>query len=84
MRALRPDQYAALLEQYILHLDAEMAALSPSGWPVASLQESYAKAHLHADLLDLWQSSRKELSYQAWQAQKASEYAEKKLAHHYL
>lgn len=84
MKALKPEQYAALLEQYVHLLDAEMASLQPSGWPVGSLQESYAAAEAHAALGGLWESSARELSYQAWQAKKAAEWSEKKLSHMYV
>ena len=84
MKALSQEQYAGLLEQYIHLLDAEMLSLQPSGWPVGSLQESYAQAEAHAALGGLWQSSMQEMAYQAWQAGKAQEWEEQKLAHMYV
>lgn len=84
MKALKQEQYAELLEQYIQLLDAEMLALQPSGWPVGSLQQSYAEAEAHAALGGLWHSSMQELAYQSWQAKKAQEWSEKKLAHMYI
>lgn len=87
MKALKPEEYAALLEQYISHLDGEMAAIAafaPSDIAPGGIRDSYAKAAASAALSDLWQSSAKELAYQAWQAGKAQEWAEKKIAHQYI
>lgn len=84
MRALKPEQYAALLEQYIALLEAQSAALQPSGWPVGCLKESYAQAEASAALGELWESSRRELAYARWQARKAAEWGEQKLAHMYV
>lgn len=84
MKALQPEQYAALLEQYVLLLEAEMQSLSPSGWPVGSLSESYAQAEAHAALGGLWESGIKELAYQAWQQRQAQRWSEEKIAHMYI
>jgi len=87
LKALSQEQYAALLEQYILHLDGEMAAIAafaPSDIAAGGIRDSYAKAEAHAALIDLWACSAKELAYQAWQAGKAQEWAEKKIAHQYI
>lgn len=84
MKALKPEQYAALLEQYISMLDAEMMALKPSGWPVASLADSYAAAESYAALGDLWESAKKELAYSHWKAAQDARWGEKKLAHMYI
>ena len=87
MKALKPEQYAALLEDYISHLDGELAAIAafaPSDIAPGGIRDSYAKAAANAALSDLWQRSAKELAYQAWQAEKSQEWAEKKLAHQYI
>jgi hypothetical protein len=87
MKALSQEQYAALLEQYILHLDGEMAAIAafaPSDIAAGGIRDSYAKAEAQAALIDLWQRSAKELAYQAWQAQQDKKWGEKKLAHIYI
>jgi hypothetical protein len=87
VKALKPEQYAALLEQYIDHLDAEMAAIAafaPSDIAPGGIRDSYAKAAASAALIDLWACSKKELAYQSWQAEKAQEWSEKKIAHQYI
>lgn len=84
MKALSQEQYAALLEQYVYLLEAEMQALKPSGWPVAGLGESYAAAEAHAALHGVWLTGLRELAYEAWQRRQAAKWSEKKLAHMYI
>lgn len=87
MKALKPEQYAALLEQYISHLDGEMAAIAafaPRDIAAGGIRDSYAKAEAHAALIDLWECSKKELAYQMWQARQSQKWGEKKLAHMYI
>lgn len=87
MKALKPEEYAALLEQYISHLDGEIAAIAafaPSDIAPGGIRDSYAKAEAQAALIDLWECSKKELAYQMWQAQQDKKWGEKKLAHIYI
>lgn len=84
MRPLSREQYAALLERYVAHLDAEIAALQPSGWPVAALGESYAAARVHAELIGVWEVEKRELAFAAWKAAQDRRYAHQKLAHMYV
>lgn len=82
MKALSREQYAALLEQYVYHLEAEMQALK-SSWQVASLGESYAAAEAHVALHGVWVAGLRELAYEAWQALRAKRWGEQKVQHLY-
>lgn len=84
MKALSQEQYAALLEQYVYLLEAEMQALKPSGWPVSCLKEAYAGAEAHAALHGVWLTGQRELAYEAWQQRQAQRWASEKTAHMYV
>lgn len=83
-KPLSQDQYAALLEGYIAHLDAEMMALSPSGWSVASLQDSYASCEASAAMSQVWDAQMTDLAYARYQQAQDKAWAESKIAHQYI
>lgn len=84
IKPLKPEQYAALLEAYVAHLDGELAAISPSGWPVASLKDSYLGAEVSKHLEQVHQSAMIDLALAIHQQEIAAAYAEKKISHHYV
>lgn len=82
-KPLKPAEYAALLEGYIAHLDGEIAALSPSGWPVPSLLESYSGAEASKHLGQAYESAMIDLALAKHQAGLDKAWADKKIAHLY-
>jgi hypothetical protein len=84
MKPLSQEQRAAILEQYAAYLEAELAALQPSGWPVAGLGESYAAAKAYGALIGVWEGAQIDLALADWKAAQDRKYASKKLAHMYL
>ena len=87
MKALKPEQYAALLEQYIAHLDGELAAIAafaPSDIAPGGLRDSYVKAAVSAALSELWGRSMRELAWQHFQAQQAARWEQEKVQHLYV
>jgi len=52
-----PKYYEFLLEQHIGLLEAEMQAVSPQGWPVPSLAESFAQGAAQEAVRDVWAES---------------------------
>ena len=79
-----PKYYEFLLEQHIGLLEAEMQAVSPQGWPVPSLAESFAQGAAQEAGRDVWDYALYELQLAQQKALADQSYGEKKVQHLYL